>query len=281
VNSNEDSLKKQVRERILSLSDEDLLSMLEMPTTEYTPFALEVAHGELEKRGGIEGIRQRKVALLIEQENQRKKETQRIEQERIREKREKALEKERRIIEAQKLEGQRRREIRELPEARASSKGSPQDSNVESWANILIGLGAAILFFSIIGYFWAEEYLKAHPFNGLGALVGRPDETFSMAVSIYDWSKTTAIIGGLMAVSGFIMKAVVNKEPPVTKRETDVQWSSHSTQQVSSRQPGEPSKKRAGEEIAENIKRIAELRDSGILTDEEYQAKKKELLNRL
>lgn len=36
-----------------------------------------------------------------------------------------------------------------------------------------------------------------------------------------------------------------------------------------------------GEEVAESIKKLAELRDSGILTEEEFQIKKKELLSRL
>lgn len=43
----------------------------------------------------------------------------------------------------------------------------------------------------------------------------------------------------------------------------------------------EPREARTGNDIAEHIRQLANLKDNGILTDEEFQAKKTELLNRL
>jgi len=55
----DDELKNQVVERITSLSDEDLIKMLEEKRHEYTPFALEVAQQELSKRGGKDKLQER------------------------------------------------------------------------------------------------------------------------------------------------------------------------------------------------------------------------------
>jgi hypothetical protein len=51
--------------------------------------------------------------------------------------------------------------------------------------------------------------------------------------------------------------------------------------QVAGKMPGIGGKEHPSEDPIDSIRRLGELRDAGLLTDEEFQAKKRQLLDRI
>lgn len=75
----QDSLNKKIR----SLSDRELIAMVNSPTADYLPEALSIANDEIEIRGGMNVLKPQVQELIEKEIKKEKKEKIRIEEEKI------------------------------------------------------------------------------------------------------------------------------------------------------------------------------------------------------
>jgi len=83
------------------------------------------------------------------------------------------------------------------------------------------------------------------------------------------------IVGGLLVVGSFVAKSYLPIGTPITKQPVP------QTSAVETPKAPEPTEEPKGTDIPEQIERLAKLKEQGILTDEEFEEKKKELLARM
>lgn len=92
----------------------------------------------------------------------------------------------------------------------------------------------------------------------------------SVAQTSFNYLLGGAIIGGMIGAStGYFLSTRKDALNTSTLRP------STSSNSMESMQP------KRGDDIAESIRKLSELRDNGILTEEEFQVKKTQLLDRL
>ena len=80
-------------------------------------------------------------------------------------------------------------------------------------------------------------------------------------------ARTAVIAGTATAVSNRVSRRQANR------------WSDQEEQQYAQQQQQQPAPAAAGEDPIEKLKQLAELKDQGILTQEEFDAQKAKILN--
>jgi len=84
-----------------------------------------------------------------------------------------------------------------------------------------------------------------------------------------------AIVGALMAVGSFVAKSHLPIGTPITKQPVP------QTPVVETPKAPESTEKPEGTDVPEQIEKLSKLKEQGILSDEEFEEKKKELLARM
>ena len=61
-----EKLNDEVRKTIADMRDDDLIDMVQFPHGSYTKFALQEAHREVARRGGLEALKQNVQEALVQ-----------------------------------------------------------------------------------------------------------------------------------------------------------------------------------------------------------------------
>jgi len=104
---------------------------------------------------------------------------------------------------------------------------------------------------------------------GTGSYYNRLDESYlHLGIGL-------AIVGALLVVGSFVAKSYLPIGTPITKQPVP------QIPVVETPKAPEPTEEPKGTDVPEQIEKLAKLKEQGILSDEEFEEKKKELLARM